>query len=344
MNHFSNMGRFFDDASKVVDDLVAVECQLYSEYFPKLNAAAASKTIEKPKLSSIIPTKKIKQPHLPKQIPPCQRKSKSKSLPPNPVKKMGSPKDRALSPPLSTPVQKALKQEFNPFLTSDSETETEEDSGIPLTMYSLFQFPLETTSIEITPQSLPDLVVEVSDTETENSADDDSMSSSPPPPFMVFHQAAFKSYESSLNLNHLTPEFKLHYARDKVIASLDPEKAYFLKYANELVTSRASISSSKNSSNLFSPNPEVTVRDLHGICMSLSASDLATIIEKRTLYNSRFDNYSKGRDLRPNSAGWRILASEFSMIYAKKIVRPLKPRAYLPKKVQEFTRSNDYLL
>ena len=33
--------------------------------------------------------------------------------------------------------------------------------------------------------------------------------------------------------------------------------------------------------------------------------------------NKKIQNYNKGRDLRPNSDGWRMLATEFCMINGK---------------------------
>ena len=62
------------------------------------------------------------------------------------------------------------------------------------------------------------------------------------------------------------------------------------------------------------------------------------IIFIHDLTNSKFDYFFKGRDIRPNSEGLRMLSVEFNMIHSNKIVRPLKARAYLLKRQDEFVR------
>lgn len=362
------MGQFFDDVTKLVDDLVAVECQVHAEYCSNRTQLAQGST-SKPSLSSIIPESKppakrpgsfpppvpsFKSPFLPKQIPLSPRAAKAKakaarrlSKPDKPSRRISAPIPSIALPKLarSNTLPVDIRFDTNPFVEDASYMNKGEGTQIPLTMFSLFQIPLENNISDTPPQLISEDGSEISDADTDSSSDDDSFSTSPPPPFMVYHPAAFRLSDPALSSLQLSPEFRLLYARDKIIASSEPERAYFIKYANELVSSRAAMAKalSNESHRLFKPSDSTpVVRDIHGICPAISPSEML-IQEKRRFELNRFDGYSKGRDIRPNSDGWRVLAAEFSMIHANKIVRPLKPRAYLPKRSVEFSRVNSPL-
>ncbi|KAJ9055536.1 hypothetical protein DSO57_1002831 [Entomophthora muscae] len=371
MASFSSMGQFFDDVTRLVDDLVAVECQVHAEYCSSRTELAQGSTT-KPSLSSIIsesnqklsiprtssfppPIPTFKSSFIPKQIPLNPRAAKVKakaarrlSKPDKPSKRISAPIHPISLPTLARASTHPVESRFiNPFVKEASDTNNGEGKQIPLTMFSLFQIPLENNMSDIPPQLISEDGSEISDADTDSSCDDDSLSTSPPPPppFMVYHPAAFRLSDPSLSSLQLSSEFRLLYARDRIIASSDPERAYFIKYANELVASRAAMNKAKadNSRRLFKPSDFThVVRDLHGICPAISPSEML-IQEKRQAELLRFDGYNKGRDIRPNSDGWRILAAEFSMIHANKIVRPLKPRAYLPKRRAEFSRDSSPL-
>jgi len=355
------MGQFFDDVTKLVDDLVAVECQIHAEYCDNRNVLAQS-SISKPSISTIIPAKKQRRisvsssapaplsPFLPMQIPLGSRSTKSKGAFKCRKTKLKQPNatitlpltPKSLKDPvtiITRPVNRRV--EVNPFI-EHIVNDADSSSNIPLTMYSLFQIPLESDLSDSPPPLVSEDVSEASDGDTDSSCDDDSLSTSPPPPFMVFHSAAFSYSESGQSSDQLSSEFRLLYARDKLIASSEPERAYFIKYANELVSSRSANLKlrSDESSRLFRPSEYIPiVRDLYGMCPAATQQDLLLIQGKRQSELLRFSGYKKGRDIRPNSAGWRVLASEFCMIHANKIVRPLKPRAYLPRRSAEFVES-----
>lgn len=364
MASFSSMGQFFDDVTKLVDDLVAVECQIHAEYCDNRTVLALSST-SKPSISTIIPVKQTKTtsptpaplslPHfLPMQIPLGSRGSKLKLKSSSSSRKSKAPKLSSISvslPAASLPktsktpeilVARPINRriEINPFIELVTK-EVDSSSNIPLTMFSLFQIPLESELTESLPALTSEDTSEASDGDTDSSCDEESLSTSPPPPFMVFHSAAFAYSDQSHASGQLSSEFRLLYARDKIIASSEPERAYFIKYANELVSSRAANLKARidDCPRPFRPSEYTPiVRDLYGMCPAVTQQDLLLIQDKRSSDVLRFAGYKKGRDIRPNSSGWRILASEFCMIHANKIVRPLKPRAYLPRRGAEFTR------
>ena len=315
------ISKLFDDVTKLIDDLIAIDAEIQKRAF--ISKRESKQFLEpisekhpnfnknddnEPNfiLSDSILKKKRK--YLSKQT--------HKETISSPLKKVLSNEtdsssdvdlDEAVTPNCDSPVE-------NPFVflyerNEKNHTglfnrqEEEKEVTIPLKMYSYFQIPIRENKLIV--RNEQDLLT--------NS-------------FISLHPAAYDN-DYKVNRANSDPMFHLLYSRDKLICNIDKKQGYFIKYVNELLNSK---SKRKNPNSGISNMKNLQVLDIYNVCYVDREASLNN--------NLKFLNYYKSRDVRHNPDGWRMLSCEFRMIYSSKIVRPLKPRSYLVKKNNEYKR------
>ncbi|KAK9693665.1 hypothetical protein K7432_013796 [Basidiobolus ranarum] len=120
------------------------------------------------------------------------------------------------------------------------------------------------------------------------------------------------------------PDIRLKQARDSLIEILHPTKALFIKYTNELLCQYGKRTNFEG----FTGNTEI--KDSFGICPSTNPKEIRE--SKCDVEELLPPRLSGPRNIRSNQEYLRISLAESSMVKANKILRPLKPRHYLPRR------------